>query len=173
MAKTKNDIYGQIAYGGVSTSAANTLTYELINMGISLFDKVGMEISLIEYFPNLAAYQSLQDVSDLMYFGLSTSNTAAAIAANDPSIIDIVQLQPHLVGTPANFELRFVPQDNSTDLTKRPGGAVLVPPRPLYIYVGTTGFAATTSVNARIHFRFKSLTPADYIELVESSRIVA
>ena len=43
------DKYANIIYDEVTESAANTLTFESIDVGLNLFDKIGLKISRVEY----------------------------------------------------------------------------------------------------------------------------
>lgn len=166
----KPDQYGQIAVVECTMSAANTLTYALVNMGLSIFDKVAMEITLVElYFGSSFAPEMIAS-ADSAEVAITTSNTATGLSGADPNVVAYKNLRVFADAAPTTRQVWDFPL--KLDFKDRPNGCVLVPPRPIYLAMTTGGWANPGYVYARIHFTFKSLNPSDYIELVESTRII-
>lgn len=117
MAKTTRDAYANVAYGSVTMSAANTLTFSQIQMGVGLFDGRAMCIHRIKYDGTSNSFRELVAATDRAVIGLTTSNRLTSIVdVSDPAVIDKVDL----LCIAANIELIRLPL--ISDFTMLPGG---------------------------------------------------
>lgn len=172
---SKIDSYANIGAIGVVMSGANTLTFQELQTYISVFDKKALVIHKIIYALPNATWLELDAEADQAVFGLSTSNNftlaSAADLYNRPDVVDFNHLYTILAGTPADIERRIGQFEK--DFSTIEGGGLLVPARPLYGWMTTSGFAAAGSCYMRVYFTVKDVGVDEYWELVESTRIVS
>lgn len=163
----ETDKFPNVYADTVTMSAANTLTFAEINLGVSLFDKVGIIINKMEYFLPQAIQTEMVAAADRMTFGLSASNQNL-FNPNERSVIDFHALLAMQVGAVVSLSIQGSPIVH--DFSNLPGGGLLTVPKPLYFALETAGFAALTSMNMRMTFQILTLKPDDYLELLESRR---
>lgn len=166
VAKGKVDKYANVLQTEVTMSAANTLTFEEIDIGASLFDRVGLLLHRIEYIPSSGSWNELQTDADQMWFGLCSSNQFSALSANERSVIDYARIR-RLVATNGSVLLGDPVIHSFEGL---PEYGVLTAPRPLFLAMHSSGFAGVGAVVARIYFTIIQLADADYFELLETRR---
>lgn len=166
MAETKTDKYANIYLTEVTMSANNTLTFAQINIGVSLFDRMGLLIHRVEYIPSSGSWAQMASVGDEMWFGLVTSNQVAFLSANDNSVVDYARIK--IAGTVDGFMGFEEPLIHSySDL---PEAGLLVAPEPLYAGMNSASFAAVGAVTVRLYYTLRKMTDADYFELLETRR---
>jgi hypothetical protein len=165
---SRTDKYSNLLSEQVTTSAANTLTFEEIDVGLNLFDKVGLLISRWEVYPFREDFDELETNADSMSVALVASNQISSLSATERAVIDNVRYAVADSGTPATANLQQVPMVK--DFANLPGGGILVAPKPLYVGIDTTGFAGSAGVDVRLYFTIVSLKPEEYFELLESRR---
>lgn len=163
------DQYANQAYLKVVESAANTLTYEKLLTGISIFEKVGWVISRIDYLFTLLASNFAAE-ADRVEFGLSTSDALSTISMANSPCIDFNRVTRNDFGTAASGFLNKTPY--AKDFSGLPGGGLLVPPNPLYIWVAGNALGAAVTVEARMFYTVKQLKTEDYWELVEIRHMI-
>jgi len=166
----KKDQFANYAILSVTESAANTLTFKKLETGISLNEKVAWIIARIEYFINSITATTFNSDSDILTYGLSLSNAFATPALTENTIIDhnvIARLDFGAAATGGLHRMPFVKAFSSL-----PGGGIIVPPTPLYLYAKGTGLAAADTVVARIHYTLLTLAVDQYWELVEARRVL-
>lgn len=157
------DKYANILFDQVQESAANTLTFNEVNIGLSLFDKVGLLISRLEWY-NWDT--QLQADSDLVQFGLSTSNQFAAPAPGVSSIITFHNVELRDYGVAAvNFMFQTPWVD---DFSTLPGGGLLITPKPLFLFTQGTNATGASLIQLRMFFTIITLKAEDYFELLET-----
>lgn len=161
------DRYVNVFNAQVAQTANNTLTFEEIDFGLNLFDKVGILIHRLEMYSNVATAQ-LVSGADILRSAITQSNQISSISPSERAIVDLFELRIIQAGTPANNELLVEPVVH--DWSQVPGGGLLVAPKPLYLAVDTSGYTATETVDMRIYFTIKKLRDAEYFELLESRR---
>jgi hypothetical protein len=162
--KGKKDAYSNIAYASVLQSAANTLTFAQINMGVGLFQGVALLLHRIQWYPFAAALRELVTAADSMDMALTTSNRLTAIYdVLDPSVICVRRLLP-IAATVAPYDIPLI-----SDFTMLPGGGKLIAANPLWIACGSLAFAAAAQIRAQLDFTFISLTDAEYLELLQAT----
>jgi len=163
IAKGAKDQYANVAYGTVTASAANTLTFAAIQMAVGLFQGVAMVIHRINYTPYVATLRELVAATDSLGLGLTSSNRLANLVdTNDPAIIDCHRIV--CVGAPiANMDVPIV-----HDFCNLPGGGKLIAANPIYFAIQPGGFGAVQGAIVRIDFTFVELADRDYMELIQS-----
>jgi len=163
------DKYANEAVVSVVETAPNTLTFKKMETGMGLLEKAAWVISRIEYqISNLTAAQYGAD-ADGLDFGLALSNVWTVPTLGEVSIVDhnILSLE---LSSAVGFALNRGPVIK--DWAGMPGGGILLPPNPLYIYCKGTALTAATTLVARIWYTVVQLAAADYWELVEARRVV-
>ncbi len=165
MAKTKSDLFTNLAFGTVQMSAVDTLTFNLIQFGVGIFQGVAMILHRILYFPSVASVRELVANNDEMHIALTTSNRLASITdVSQPAIIDRKSIISKVGGAAYNeLELPLM-----QDFTRLPGGGKLVACNPIYAAMSTAGAAAASQCTIRLDMTFKELSDAEYLELIQS-----
>lgn len=157
------DKYANVLFQEVTESAANTLTFEAIDLGLSLFDKVGLLVSRIEWY-NWEV--RLLAAADVVNFGLSSSNQFATVTAQENSIVTYHYYKVLDYGVAGNNKIFTSPLVD--DFSTLPGGGLLVTPRPLYIFAQGANLAGTITATMRMFFTVVTLKPEEYFELLET-----
>ena len=163
------DIYCNQAYLTVTESGANTLTFNQLLTSISIYEKIGWIIARMEYKLTIDA-TDFAATDDAVQFGISTSDQIASIEMDNSPVIDTNEVRRTDLGTAANGLILISPiVKNFSDL---PGGGIIVPPNPIYIFV--KGYTAPNAfvIKARMFYTVKQLKTEDYWELVEMRRMV-
>ncbi len=164
------DKYSNEVAVDVTMSALNTLTFQEIDLGLSLFDRAGILISRLVYTPVQGMWAELTAEADNVQMALGQSNQIASIAPSERSLLDQVRIVLNLVGTGATAEV--LQGTIVHDFSQLAGGGMLVTPRPLYIAMVTSGFAAASGMTMRMYFTVVRLKDADYFELLETRRFL-
>lgn len=161
--KVRTDVYANVAFGAVTMSAANTLTFAQIQMAVGLFQGVALVIHRLKYRPTRVSIRELAANTDELTLALTTSNRLSAINdVADPAIID----QKVLVGVGASVEPVLLPL--ISDFTMLPGGGKIISANPLFLGMTTLGAAAASVCRVEMEFTFVSLTDRDYLEIIQS-----
>lgn len=164
----RKDLYVNMLQQYVACSAANTLTFAEIDIGLNIFDKIGLLVNRIEYYPSSTTTQELVAATDILDMCLVQSNQIATIRIDERAVIDHVQIVPVLVGAIVSFVQVELPY--ARDYANMPGGGLLIAPRPLYVAIDSTGFTGAANMFVRVYFTIKKLGDSDYFELLESRR---
>ncbi len=167
----EKDQFANMALIKVTESAANTLTFQKLETGISLTEKVAWVISRIEY--NLEGLTSgvFNGDGDYLSWGMSISNAWAAPTLSETTILDMNTLALNLVGAVTSEWFHHLPFIK--DFSTLPGGGLIVPPTPLYLFAKGGGLTAAMVVNARIWYTLLKLSVDQYWELVEARRVLS
>lgn len=162
------DVYSNLAYIAVTETAANTLTFSQLTTGISTFSKQAFIIHRVEWF-----YGDRSDVAaegDYFQAALVMSNKMSGIGLDDPSVVIAREWHSRVSGTPAvMFHFQVPDVDDFSDL---PGGGLIIPANPIFLAAEGVSLAGAQTVNCRIRFTVKELKADEYIELVESVRMI-
>lgn len=169
MAKQK-DIYPQFLDMSVTMSAANTLTFSGVSLGLSVFEYAALILNRIEFQPNKASWQELAAQADYIYLAVTGSNTLVNLNTDQPEVFDYIQIYHHTVGTAGNYTLPMNPIVH--DFGDFPGGGMLVPASQFYLGMFTGGFAAAGGGSVRCWYRVITLQAADYLELAQRLRVL-
>lgn len=162
------DTFVNTAFGQVTESAANTLTYSQIQTGISLFDKVAWKVERIEWY--WAGRNELDNVADYIQMALTVSNKMTGLSLDDPAVIDMFEVHCDFAGTAANVYSYELP--TLRDFTNLSGGGLLMPANPVFIAAQGVSLASAQTISARIRYTMVELKDAEYIELVQNFRFV-
>lgn len=168
MPSGNQDKFVNLVADSVTMSAANTITFEELNIGLNIFDKVGLLITRLEYDPTLATLADLDTDSDQFIMGLTASNNLTGLGMNQTEVIDSVQLIRTDAGAAANATFFFKPMTH--DFSTQPGGGLLIPPKPLYVAAQSTGMTVAGAFTLRIYFIIYKLNDSEYLELLETRR---
>ena len=160
------DKYVNMLVKDVTLSGANVLTYAEVNMGLSMFDKVGLRIQRIEYFPSTAMLLEMTAAADYWLCGVMTSDAPPSIDTLNASVIHAMRFVRNDMGTAAGGQFDVFPK--VFDFANLEGGGILVTPRPLFIGMITAGLASAGTVVVRIFFTILKLSDADYFEILET-----
>ena len=163
------DVYANQGYVRI-TPTLNTLSFEELATFVSVFEKKAFLINRVEYAIAMGSLQEMDAETDSVQFGLSTSDTFTSATQGERSIIDFNVLVAILQAAGVSGHIFHSPVIK--DLSTLPGGGVLVPSRPIYLYIESAGWAAAGSMSARIFFTVKDLKADEYWELVESTRLL-
>ncbi|MBA7704585.1 hypothetical protein ES703_113401 [subsurface metagenome] len=148
----------------------NVLTFAELATFVSVFEKRAFLISRIAYFFPITAYQEILASTDSVLFGLSSSDKWSEPFLGQASVLDLNHLFAFVSGTPASGELTAQPIVN--DFSTLPGGGILVPSRPIFLFMVSAGFTAAYYLEARIYFTVVDLKAEEYWELVEATRLI-
>lgn len=163
MAKTSPDKYANVAFGSVTMSAANTLTFSQIQMGVGLFEGKAMILHRVSFRPSFVSVHELAAATDRLVMALTTSNRLSSIIdVTDPSIIGNVDL----ISLGAAIEVVRLPFQ--IDYSNLPGGGKLLACNPIYAAMWTSGAAAASAMKVDLEFTFVELSPQDYLEVIQS-----
>lgn len=159
----KKDSFANVAFGVVTQSAANTMTFAQIQVAVGLFQGVAVLLHRVLWYPDAALIREIVAATDSFYFALTVSNRVAAINdATDPSIIAM----KWLIGIAANIEQQELPY--VSDFSSLPMGGRLIPANPLFVACHSAGAAAARTLRVQLDFTFVTLADADYLELLQS-----
>lgn len=169
--KLASDAYANMAIVSVTESAANTLTFKKLESGMGWNEKTAWVISRIEYNAGSQLAANFNGDGDKLDFGLCMSNSITSPSTTDVNVLDQLTIERADYGAAATaiFKLYPILKDFST----LPGGGLLITPNPLYLFARGTGLVAASSVVARIYYTVISLTPDDYLQLLEARRILS
>ncbi|MBA7705371.1 hypothetical protein ES703_114199 [subsurface metagenome] len=163
------DKYANQGYVGL-TPTLNTLSFAELATFVSVFEKKAFLLNRIEYFHGLTGLLEMDAETDYVSFGLSTSDSFAIAQLGESQICDYNQLAALLTGAGVSSQLFVNPVVK--DLANMPGGGILVPCRPIFLWMHSQGWAVTGSISARIYFTVVDLKADEYWELVEATRLV-
>lgn len=161
------DQFAQIAYLSVTESAATTLTFEELSIAAELDKKKAMVIHRIEYNVAGGSLALLIAAGDQITCGLSLSNSITSTSLDKAEVFDRINIF-YSAGLPAGGIME--PIDRR--FTDMPGGGLLVPVKKLFLFTQGVSIASATTVQARIWYTIKNLSPADYLELADAFQIL-
>lgn len=168
MAKT--DQYSQIGYIAVTQSAANTLTFNGISIMTSFLSNSAMILHELIYQIGPNDYALMTAAADVIYVGMTGSDTMTSLALNDPEVYDLRFVHRFDMGAAATGQV--IKEPVVTDFTNLPGGGVLVPADRIYGFVDSTGLASAITVEMRFRFTVLELSANEYLELAQSLRVL-
>jgi hypothetical protein len=165
----EKDVFVNQAYLTVVESAANTLTFNKLLTGTSIYEKVGWIISRIDYFFSVDSTNFGAD-NDGFDFGISVTDQITSVGMEYSGVLDWNRVKRVDLGTAGSgFVQRFPISKSFADLQ---GGGILVPPNPLFIFGKGIALTSAITLYARMFYTVKMLKVEDYWELVELRRMV-
>lgn len=168
MPATNIDKFVNLMTTTITMSAANTITFQEINVGLNIFDKVGLLITRLEYDPTVATLADLDTDSDWFMAGVTSSNNLVNLTPEKAEVIDEVSIARVDAGAAANATFMFRPIIH--DFSTLPGGGLLIPPKPLYSAAFSGGMTAAGICYVRLYFIIYKLNDSEYLELLETRR---
>ena len=162
------DKYVNTAFAQVTESAANTLTFDQIQTGIALMQKVAWKIERIEWY--WGSKHLLVADDDYLQAALVTSNQMTGIALSDPAVVDLMEWHVDIQGTAASAQQYVIPEHR--EFTALSGGGLLIPANPLFICAEGSSLGVATTVSCRIRYTLIELKADEYWQLLEGTRFV-
>lgn len=169
--KGSTDKFANYAIIQCQESAANTLTFKKLETGISLNEKVAWVINRIEYVIEELNATFFNATGDLIVYGMSLSNTFTTPVVGETTIVDYNRILRQDLGAAASGFFDYQPKVK--DFSQLPGGGIIIPPAPFYLYVMGGGLTAPAKVTARMHYTMLQLAVDEYWELVEARRVLS
>lgn len=171
MAKTQvGDNFTSQAVFNVTESGSNTLTFEKLETGLSVYDKIGWVIQRIDWKFNIGSFALMNTSGDFLTAALTITNTLSTLGDENPAVLDIVKFGRHDIGTAASgliINPLFV-----HDYSTLSGGGILTLPNPLYVGVVGYGLSGPASIIARLFFKAIELSDTDYFNLVQARQLL-
>jgi len=164
------DKFAQSAYIAVTESVANTLTFAELNIAAETDKKKAMVIHRIEYLLSGTSIASLVATGDQITAGLSLSDSITTIGLNKIEVFDRFQVSWDVITTTGSWYGSAFPIDKR--FNDMPGGGLIVPVKKLYSFIQGSSLAVATSMTARIWYTILTLSPLDYVELIEAMNIL-
>jgi len=164
--KKLQDVYANRAFKTVVASAANVITFSQLQFGVGLFQGVAMILNRIEWSVPQATLLELVAIADTLTFAVTNRDDLTYLDATNQSVYASLNLNPIMVGAVVGIEQ--IKQPWISDFSGIQGGGLIIPANPIYIAVHTAGFAAAATARAVLYFTFKTLTDAEYIELLQT-----
>jgi hypothetical protein len=162
----RKDEFPNLLVQALTASASNTITFGEINIGLNIFDKIGILIQRLEM--DMVDISLMTATGDQYIGGIVSSNNLTSLNIDQAEVIHQVALERLDSGTAASAVIQQKPA--VTDFSNLKGGGLLVPPKPLYFAVHASGLASANTVRFRMYFILHSLTDANYLELLETRR---
>lgn len=165
--------YTNIAHIAVTESAANTLTFQKLETGISVNQKVAWIIHKLEYFLAGCVTSAIFDTSaDSWLGGLVASNALTDLSdQSNPAVLDSLQIRRIDLGTAASG--MFFVSPIIKDFSMLPGGGLLIPPVPLYAAAKGTSLGAATTTRLRLYYSQIELKTDEFWQLLEMYRLIS
>lgn len=168
----RNDAFANLANVEVTESAANTLTFQKLDSGAGIFEKMAMIIHRVEYAPAVSTIQLLVAAGDLFNFAWTTSNQITGLAKDKAQVIDNLVLGADINGgAPQNMNIMNLPIVH--DFANLPGGGLIVPVTNLYCAIMGASVASPGYLRSSLFFTYRSLKAEEYWELVEATRALS
>ena len=158
----------------VSETIVGTRAFAEVPTYAAAFSKEAFIIHRLEYAFTDACFDALVANDDILMAGLTTSNKVAGLNPPDsfpePGVVDMVKITGNLRGAAANLFLNQIPIVK--DFTSLPGGGFIVPSRPLFVAVQSSGLVAAATVDVRGYFTRVELKDNEFLELLDAYRLV-
>lgn len=168
MAKEALDLYPNIIADSLTMSAANTMTFDEINVGLNIFDKVALLIQRLEVYFAGGTLGDLDTDLDAVFFAITSRNDLLSLAPQQPEVIDVIGLQVDVLGAVVSKMVYPIPMVH--DFSTLRGGGLLVAPRPLYAAGHSTGMTIAGLMYWRMYMNIIKLETDQYLELLETRR---
>jgi len=166
---TTGDFTSQAVFN-VTESGANTLTFEKLETGLSVYDKIGWVIARIEWRMSSGNFALFNASADLLTMALTVTNSLTTLSDDNPAILAIKRIARVDLGTAASG--MFEPLDYVSDYSTLPGGGLLTLPNPLYMGLVGGSLTGAATVVTRIFFKSITLSDADYTNLMQSRQLL-
>jgi hypothetical protein len=166
------DAFPNMAIVTVTETAANTLTFKKLESAVGFLEKIAWVINRVEYFISYLDSAKFNSDLDALNFGFAVSNAWSSAVLSEVTIVDFNQISRKDIGTAATG--MFSLQPFVKDFENLPGGGLLVPPNPFYLWAVGSGLAAANGVTARVYYQSLQLDSAEAMwQLIESRRVLS
>lgn len=166
------DKYANKATVNVIESAANTLTFNQLQTGVSVFEKMAFVVHEIRYEFSISAVNLIIGMGDSLTAAIVRSSQLTQLGMGQPEVLDKYAIYCTTHGAPASA-LHSNPAIGKQDFTGFPGGGLLIPGAPIYAAVEGTGLADPGDCTITFYFTTLTLKADEYWELVEAYRIIS
>lgn len=165
------DLYPNIIVRTAELSGAGAVVCTSFDFGFNILDRIGIALRRVEYHLPTGTWQA--NSLDQLRFGLCTrdlSSLGADVFPDDgPELIDYNKLEYQLISTANGTAFAWQLSPVTKDWSTLPGGGILVPPRPLYLFINSdAGVAGTPAITSWVYFTVVNLTDAQYLELIQT-----
>jgi len=151
-------------------SAANTLTYETLQTGLSPKDRIGWVIQRVEVQLAGGTLGLFNSTADTLQFGLVQNNTLTTLSQENPQVKYTRKLERIDYGIAASgFIADMTYFDDFSGLS---GGGILIVPQPLYGFITSTGLSAAATVALKVYIKEIQLSDSDYFNIVQNTQIM-
>ncbi len=154
----------------VTESGANTLTWEKLETGLSVYDKIGWVVQRLEFYPSNGLAGLMNASADAQTAALTMTNGLSSLDVANPAVICVNQFFRWDVGVAASGSVQSVPI--VYDYSGMAGGGLLILPNPLYLGLQGSGLTAASSLTLKMYFRAIDLTDQDYFNLVQARQLL-
>lgn len=151
-------------------SASNTLTFEKLEAGISIYDRVGWVINRIETRITAATLALFNGTGDFLSVALTASNQITSLNEDNPSVYAMRRWVRLDFGTAASASIGQ--QTFVDDYSTLPGGGLLVLPTPLYAGIVGSGLTGPASAYVKLFFKAIELSAEDYFNLTQTRQLL-
>lgn len=155
------DAYVNRAFIEVTMSAANTLTFEQIRFSVGTFEGYAILLHQIHFYPTETSLRELVAATDDMTIAVVTRDSLTSLDPTEQSVISVMKICSVAAGV-ESYTLPLV-----MDFTALPEKSILIAPNPLYIAMTTSGAVAASKLRAVMYYRFKKLSAAQALELLQ------
>lgn len=160
-----SDKYANIASASTVIDNA-TYTFTELLTGISLGQGMGIVIDQIDYTRTITALADLDNDSDYVQYGWTTSNTLTSLAVTTRGVIHSEMLARIDAGTAGDSHILQEPH-----VAQFFPPLIVAAPR-LFLATYGGGTVSEGNIQSRIYFRYISLTSQEYLELAETFVLV-
>jgi len=161
------DRFANVFTAQVVQTAANALTFAEMNFGITLRDRVAIVIDTLYFYLRRTDLLLFTAVGDEIVCALTVSDQVTNLAdLADRRILAAKWLDRMDFGTAAGAEMVTIPMEISFS------PPLIALPNRLFFGVDSTGLAAVTIVQMRMHFRTVSITQdQQLVEVLEAFQL--
>lgn len=169
--KEMSGIYAQkVVLSGLLETAANTLTFDKVETGMSVYDQIGWVLSRVEYRLTANTRSLFNGTGDNLSIALVSTNTLTLLGDANPAIYALRSFTRIDFGTAASATL----ESNTyvDDYSGLPGGGLLLLPNPLYGAIVGTGLSGPAFVSVILYVQPVQLDKDDYFNLVQARQLL-
>lgn len=169
--KKSGDVFANMAFLGVTESAANTLTFAQLQLANALMsEKVAMVIHRIQVFSSVGP-SAFNASGDQQRIAVCLTDRLTDIQdLSQPEILTTITKERWDFGAAASGMVVTTPLD--FDFNAMPGGGILVPADRIYVGVQGLSLAVATSAYIRLWYTIMPLSKEDFWDLIEARRIM-
>jgi len=149
-------------------STVNTLTFGDIDLGLTIFQKVGIIVNRIVIDWTAQLLGQFNNDNDRCLVSITQSDNITSIGLHENAVIFKAERMRIDFGTAASAQLADTVI--AYDLMGLPGGGELMAPRPLHWAIQGSGLDTAASVTMRIYFQILELKADEYFEILEARR---